>query len=73
MPPPPGENTAAVVRTMPVAMTDPDLDGGSALLGEMPVSLSLVRSPRDMLVLEGVLPKPPKGRADNFAWPETNR
>ena len=69
MPPAPGENAAAVMRTMPVAMTDPALDGGSALLGEMPATAGLVRSPRDQLVLDGVLPEAPEGRVDNFAWP----
>lgn len=73
MPPPPGENAVAIMRTMPVAMTDPDLDGGSALLDNMPAAASLVRSPRDMLVLDGVLPDPPEGRADNFAWPRATR
>jgi len=69
MPPPPGENAAAIMRTMPVAMTDPDLDGGSALLAEMPATAGLIRSPRDQLVIDGVLPDAPEGRADNFAWP----
>lgn len=69
MPPAPGENAAAVMRTLPVAMTDPALDGGSALLGEMPATAGLVRSPRDQLVLDGVLPEAPEGRVDNFAWP----
>ncbi|MCY0096562.1 SGNH/GDSL hydrolase family protein [Hoeflea ulvae] len=73
MPTAPGETAVAVMRTMPVAMTDPDLDGGSALLGDMPASASLVRSPRDMLVIDGILPDPPEGRADNFAWPRANR
>jgi len=73
MPPPPGENAAAITRTMPVAMTDPDLDGGSALLGEMPASATLVRSPRDIMVIDGVLPEPPQGRVDNYAWPRGNR
>jgi hypothetical protein len=72
MPPAPGENAAAVMRTMPVAMTDPALDGGSALLGEMPSATGLVRSPRDQLVLDGTLPEPPQGRVDNFAWPRTD-
>lgn len=72
MPPAPGENAAAVMRTMPVAMTDPALDGGSALLGEMPSTTGLVRSPRDQLVLDGTLPEPPQGRVDNFAWPRTD-
>ena len=69
MPPAPGENQAAIQRTLPVAMTDPALDGGSALLAEMPATAGLVRSPRDQLVLDGVLPAPPEGRVDNFAWP----
>lgn len=73
MPPAPGENAAAVTRTIPVAMTDPDLDGGSTLLGEMPATTGLTRSPRDRLVMEGILPEPPEGRADNFAWPQVTR
>lgn len=72
MPPAPGEN-ATVIRTLPVAMTDPDLDGGSALLGEMPATAGLIRSPRDRLVIDGVLPEPPEGRADNFTWPHVTR
>ena len=73
MPPPPGETAAAVMRTTPVAMTDPALDGGSALLGEMPQTAGLVRSPRDQLIVDGVLPDPPEGRVDNFAWPQTGQ
>ena len=69
MPPAPGDNAAAIQRTLPVAMTDPALDGGTALLGEMPATAGLVRSPRDQLVLDGLLPEPPKGRVDNFTWP----
>ena len=72
MPPAPGENTAAIVRTLPVAMTDPALDGGAALLGEMPTTAGLVRSPRDQLVMDGLLPEAPEGRVDNFAWPRTD-
>lgn len=71
MPPAPGDTLAAVMRTRPVAMTDPDLDGGSALLGEMPATASLVRSPRDQLVIDGMLPEAPEGRVDNFAWPRS--
>ncbi|WP_417419065.1 DUF459 domain-containing protein [Hoeflea sp.] len=69
MPAAPGENAAAITRTMPVAMTDPALDGGSELLGEMPATAGLVPSPRDQLVLDGILPEAPEGRVDNFAWP----
>jgi hypothetical protein len=71
MPPAPGDTPAAIMRTRPVAMTDPDLDGGSALLGEMPATASLVRSPRDQLVIDGMLPEAPEGRVDNFAWPRS--
>ncbi|EDQ34446.2 hypothetical protein HPDFL43_15652 [Hoeflea phototrophica DFL-43] len=71
MPPAPGDTPAAIMRTRPVAMTDPDLDGGSALLGEMPATASLVRSPRDQLVIDGMLSDAPEGRADNFAWPRS--
>lgn len=69
MPPPPGETPAAIMRTRPLAMTDPELDGGAALLGEMPATASLVRSPRDRLVIDGLMPEPPAGRADDFSWP----
>lgn len=69
MPPPPGETPAAIMRTRPMAMTDPELDGGGALLGEMPTSASLVRSPRDRLIIDGMMPEPPSGRADDFSWP----
>jgi hypothetical protein len=31
-----------------------------ALLGEMPATASLVRSPRDQLVIDGMLPERPK-------------
>ena len=72
MPPAPGENAVAITRTAPVAMTDPALDGGSALLGEMPATAGLIRSPRDQLVLDGVLPVAPTGRVDNFAWPRVD-
>lgn len=71
MPPAPGDAPAAIMRTRPVAMTDPDLDGGSALLGEMPATASLIRSPRDQLVIDGMLSDAPEGRADNFAWPRS--
>lgn len=71
MPPAPGDTPAAIMRTRPVAMTDPDLDGGSALLGEMPATASLVRSPRDQLVIDGMLSDAPEGRADNFSWPRS--
>ncbi|WP_139112492.1 SGNH/GDSL hydrolase family protein [Hoeflea olei] len=73
MPPAPTDTPAAVMRTMPVAMTDPELDGGSALLDGMPGSASMVRSPRDRLVVDGMLPEAPENRADNYAWPRARQ
>ncbi len=58
-------------RTNPVAMTDPDLDGGSQLLGGTVTSVNLLPTPRDMLVNQGIAPEAPAGRIDNFAWPKT--
>lgn len=57
------------VRTLPVAMTDPDLDGGSALLGGPPQQVNVTPTPRDLLVKDGIAPTAPDGRADNFRWP----
>ena len=58
-------------RTNPVAMTDPDLDGGSQLLGGTVTPVNLNPTPRDMLVNQGIAPEAQVGRIDNFAWPKT--
>jgi uncharacterized protein len=58
-------------RTPPVAMTDPDLDGGTRLLGGAVTPVNLNPTPRDMLVNQGIAPNAPAGRIDNFAWPKT--
>lgn len=60
------------VRTMPMAMTDPDLDGGSELLGGTIAPVNITPTPRDKLVGKGLAPDAPKGRVDNFAWPREN-
>lgn len=57
------------VRTLPVAMTDPDLDGGSQLLGGSVAQVNLTPTPRDILVRDGIAPTAPTGRVDNFSWP----
>lgn len=58
-----------IMRTLPVAMTDPDLDGGTELLGGTPTQATFTQSPRDLLVDKGEIAPAPEGRADNFAWP----
>ena len=59
------------VRTLPVSMTDPDLDGGSTLLGGPPQQVNVTPTPRDLLVKDGIATTAPEGRADNFRWPPT--
>lgn len=66
---PPSPTAAVPVR--PISMLDPELDGGSELLGAAPPPSSIVESPRDMLVKRGELPPAPKGRIDNYALPAT--
>ncbi len=59
----------AVERTNPVAFTDPELDGGSELLGaEDAPSFQLTRSPLQKLVEDGVPPDAQPGRVDDFSW-----
>lgn len=64
-----------VVRTVPIEMSDPELDGATALLGVGVAPLSLGRTPRDDLVFDGKTTPAPPGRADYFEWtgqaPET--
>ena len=67
MPPTP-DAPVDIVRTLPVAMTDPDLDGGTELLGAAPPQPALARSPRDFLVGQGIVAEAPEGRVDNFRW-----
>ncbi|HEV7437097.1 MAG TPA: DUF459 domain-containing protein [Pseudorhizobium sp.] len=56
----------AAVPVQPISLTDPELDGGSELLGAAPLPASIVESPRDMLVKRGELPPAPKGRIDDY-------
>jgi len=59
---------ANVERTPPISLNDPDLDGGSELLGAAAIPApDGARSPRDLLVLEGLAPDPQPGRADAYA------
>lgn len=59
-----------VVRTEPIAITDPALDGADQLLGASLVSKSSeLRTPRDILVEDGLATPAPSGRVDHFRWP----
>jgi uncharacterized protein len=58
-----------VVRTDPISLNDPTLDGGTELLGAAPAAArtAAAKSPRDNLVEQGLAPKPKPGRTDDFS------
>jgi uncharacterized protein len=57
-----------IVRTDPMSLNDPALDGGTELLGATPgpARPALVKSPRDLLVEDGIAPQTKPGRVDDF-------
>ena len=55
-----------VDRTQPMAIDDPDLDGGEVLLGATTEPKNLTRTAAERLVVEGVPSAPAPGRADDF-------
>lgn len=67
---PPAE-TQNLVRTQPIDLFDPELDGASELLGATPLPVASIPSPREQLVRNGVLPPPPAGRVDDLRIPST--
>ncbi len=62
---------AGQVRTQPISLTDPALDGGDKLLGDVPPSatparVSVVESPRERLTKRGEMADAPAGRIDDY-------
>ncbi|MES5047410.1 DUF459 domain-containing protein [Rhizobium nepotum] len=60
---------AGQVRTQPISLTDPDLDGGDKLLGDAsagPARVSVVESPRERLTKRGEMADAPAGRVDDY-------
>jgi hypothetical protein len=55
-----------VDRTQPMAIDDPELDGGQVLLGEKSEPKRQTRTVAEKLVVEGVAAAPAPGRADDF-------
>lgn len=55
-----------VDRTQPMAIDDPDLDGGEVLLGATTEPKDKTRTAAERLVVEGVASAPAPGRADDF-------
>lgn len=65
----PAAGIPRIDRTNPMAMTDPELDGGDELLGlvvKPQTELPLSPVPVQNLAVEGVAPPPAAGRADDF-------
>ena len=62
-----------IIQTPPISLTDPDLDGGTALLGGEATLAGNGKSARDRLVEKGEIATAPTGRIDDFrlAKPET--
>src|SRR5690606_37026027 len=65
-----GHEPADIDRTQPIALRDPELDGGSALLGGgtvVPRSAEPPRTPAELLIMEGKASQAQPGRADDFS------
>lgn len=56
-------------RTVPVSLSDPELDGGTELLGGQTAAKTDPRSPGEKLAVQGIAPTAPAGRIDDFSWP----
>ncbi|OCP15132.1 DUF459 domain-containing protein [Ensifer sp. LC163] len=55
-----------IVKTQPIGLTDPELDGAAALLGDAAPNKGTGKSPRDRLVDKGDVAAAPVGRVDDF-------
>lgn len=57
---------ADILRTQPISLTDPTLDGGLVLLGGTAPDKASGRSPRDRMIEKGDFAEAPAGRVDDF-------
>ncbi|MET3756919.1 hypothetical protein ABID08_004297 [Rhizobium binae] len=64
-----GLPTNPVEHTVPISLSDPNLDGGTELLGARPPPVTLTKSPRDLLVEQGEMTPAPVGRVDDYRMP----
>jgi hypothetical protein len=58
------------MRSQPISVSDPDLDGGAELLGGAKPLAREPQSPRDLLVERGEMAAAPKGRVDYYVMPD---
>ncbi len=61
------EAISKIDRTVPVLLTDPELDGGSELLGLTVAPKKEPHTPGERLTIEGLAPEAKPGRADDFS------
>ncbi len=66
LPPGPAQN---ITRTLPINLSDPELDGGSILLGATPAPTLAIKTARDRLIDDGETTPAPAGRIDDYALP----
>jgi uncharacterized protein len=61
-----------IVRTDPMSLNDPAMDGGTELLGASPAPAraAAAKSPRALLVEDGIAPQAKPGRVDDFSSQE---
>ncbi len=55
-----------IIQTQPISLSDPDLDGGNALMDAAAIPVVSGKSPRDLLVEKGEVAAAPEGRVDDF-------
>ena len=65
----PATETEKITRTQPMSISDPNLDGGSQLLGGTPAPAPTTPSPRGLLVEKGQMAPAPTGRVDDYRLP----
>ncbi|CAN7404236.1 DUF459 domain-containing protein [Rhizobium rhizogenes] len=65
----PATEMEKITRTQPMSISDPNLDGGSQLLGGAPAPAPAAPSPRDLLVEKGQMAPAPTGRIDDYRVP----
>jgi hypothetical protein len=58
-----------VEHSQPISLSDPNLDGGTVLLGAGAPPMTLAKSPRDLLVEKGEMAPAPAGRVDDYRLP----
>ncbi|UGX86347.1 SGNH/GDSL hydrolase family protein [Phyllobacterium meliloti] len=57
-------------RIAPISLSDPELDGGTDLLGAAPKGTAADKSAQDKLLIDGSAPEAQPGRINDYSWPK---